>query len=957
LPSRSHPCGETYLYFYSTELSSLLEGLHEAVSGLIAKENSGSRDDTSVISDLSELSGAIGSVVVLPQRLPDLGIVPKVRKSNSVLNLSEVRPNRVQTDLLMVPTSRSVSTSPQHRMLSHYRRKSMSETNLARLCLDETDEELDAKDDDLDDIRPADQPKDRTSSSGSYNSYRSTDSGVRLSASPSNYDPSAVRRLITKSDSIDSGVRSCLKDREHAVVVVNEGDDSHKNENQPPENKANTPNEKNSNSSLEEDINARVGAWCLQSAEARKSFFLKNLNATTIPSNREPKVLYKGLSRTLSESHKEPTDRSGVKEEYRRAMENPILATKHTTVYEEIKDVLKPLNEKRMEKEHEYEDLEKIRKDIKRSYSFQEKSQPPPPLPPRRPKSFSPDPWVGTVGKTGTLRKIFGLSFQNKSHSQDSMLEIENPHMREDRISGGIMASADVATVQALGTLPRPRRRTTMDIYERHQSFSCSPRMSPKQKMRNPFGISPSRSPRIPRPKNLFIFKSSNNDDNSSSPSAQAALRYQRQIMMQSQKTPSTDSSLVDISTPETPKVGSYKRGGYRSDSIHLETPEYGEDISNRDMNSSFSMKSPKIMSKTFSFLRKFPKDKYGSLERKRKSIIALAPNHESTDASSKVPNSFSLDSFAVDANEERMMDEETQREYMNLRDGRKGSIQIPPVSASIGIPNAQERSNSISPASTPSGIPLSSSLGRPDTPPATDLPLRNPTNRNQSSASKWSISSASSKSHGDNSEPQYANLGPDPDYMTVEEITGVFRKSSPTRVAAAPSVNDPGGYLSMGDIRQLKNMPEFHKISRPTEHEYMTMDDIQTTMYSDYPKVCGSATSSMDRRQTHHHHPHHNPYVSQLRHLHHPLDKSDSLGGRTNSSFETKEDRTASLSHAHKSAPGSRKTSCCDSGAAEYLTPQEVGRLLRRELLHTATSRSRQELERNKLHKSHVHK
>ena len=297
-------------------------------------------DNTSVISDLSELSGAIGSVVVLPQRLPELGMVPKVRKSNSVLNLSEMSSTKVKSDLLMVPNSKGLMPSPHSKMLSHYRRKSMSETNLARICLDETDEELEVKDDDLDDIRPVDQPKDRTSSSGSYNSYRSTDSGVRLSASPSNYDSVNVRRLVTKSDSIDSGVRACIKDDRHKepIVVVNGADDVRRNENIGSFESKDCSEAKNiGNGDEESDVNARVGAWCLQSAQARKSFFLKNLNATTIPANREPKVLYKSLSRTLSESHKEISERSGAKEEYRRAMENPILNTKHTTVYEEIK--------------------------------------------------------------------------------------------------------------------------------------------------------------------------------------------------------------------------------------------------------------------------------------------------------------------------------------------------------------------------------------------------------------------------------------------------------------------------------------------------------------------------------------------------------------------------------------------------------------------------------------------
>ncbi|KAF2347665.1 hypothetical protein FHG87_021580, partial [Trinorchestia longiramus] len=685
----AHPCGETYLYFYSNELGPLLDGLHDAVSGLLAKGNGG--DDTSVISDLSELSGAIGSVVVLPQRLPELGAVNKVRKSTSVLNLSEVSSHKISSDLLMVPSSKSLGTSPQHKMLSHCRRKSMSETNLARICLDETDEELDARDDDLDDIRPTDQPKDRTSSSGSYNSYRSTDSGVRLSASPSNYDQAIMRRLVTKSDSIDSGVRACVKEEGHRdhppatanipVTIFSESEEMRRNADAYlSDSKSGELSSRNIGSQEEEpDVNARVGAWCLQSAKARKSFFLKNLNAATIPSNRE-KFLTKSLSRTLSESYKEIPERSGVKDEYRKAMENPILTTKHTTVYEEIKDVLKPLNEKKLDKEHEYEDLEKLRKDIKRSYSFQEKTQPPPPLPPRRPKSFSPDPWVeGSLSKTGTLRKIFGLSFHNKSHSQDSMLEMEAPQLGEERLNASNMASSDVATVQALGTLPRPRRRATMDVYERHQSFSsCSPRMSPKQKLRNPFGISPSRSPRIPRPKNLFIFKSSSNHEENSSPSTQASLRYQRQMMMQAQKTPSTDSSLADVSTPDTPKPGIFYRGSYRPDSVHLETPDTGDESGERENSSSgFSLKSPKIMSKTFSFLRKFPKEKYGSLEQKRKSTISVTAQLDSADSPNKVPNSFSLDSFTVDSETVRADEEVPQPKHVEHKkgEGRKTSI------------------------------------------------------------------------------------------------------------------------------------------------------------------------------------------------------------------------------------------------------------------------------------------
>ena len=937
------------------------------------------------------MSGAIGSVVVLPQRLPDLGTASKVRKSTSVLDLSEVSSNKVRSDLLMVPNSKSLGTSPQHKMLSHCRRKSMSETNLARLCLDETDEELDAREDDLDDIRPADHPKDRTSSSGSYNSYRSTDSGVRLSASPSNYDQSAVRRLVTKSDSIDSGVRACVKDDQHTNKEIHaqvvEADDSRRTDGL--ECKSGDAMKRNMGVVEEEpDINARVGAWCLQSAKARKSFFLKNLSAATIPSNRD-KLVTKGLSRTLSESHKEIPEKTGFKEEYKKAMENPILTTKHTTVYEEIKDVLKPLIEKKQEKEHEYEDLEKIRKDIKRSYSFQEKSQPPPPLPPRRPKSFSPDPWVdNNVGKTATLRKIFGLSFYNKSHSQDSMLEIESTNLGEERLSGSRMASADVATVQVLGTLPRPRRRTNMDIYERHQSFSSSPRMSPKQKMRNPFGISPSRSPRIPRPKNLFIFKSSNNDDASTSPCSQATLRYQRQMMMQAQKTPSTDSSLADLSTPDTPKPGSYYRPGYRPDSTHLETPDTGDESCTKDM-STFSLKSPKIMSKTFSFLRKFPKEKYGSLERKRKSVVALPPVPVTSDLSSKVPNSFSLDSFAVEAAASLINpDDSAQSRIKNktstlpsgscrIEGNRKGSTSristLPPPSASIMIPRntgCHERGSSISPATTPSSLPPCNTLGRPGTPPATDLPLRNfSANRQSSAASIWSvpgIPSTSKQTSTEDLEPQYANLGPDPDYMTVEEITGAFRKpaliSRPTNNTLIN--NDPGGYLSMGDIRQLKAMPDTYN-PRPPEHEYMSMDDIQTTMYSsEYPRVCGSATSSMDRRQTHHHHPHHHPYVAQLRQMHQQAALDNNKANVTNIAAQpvsnshtgTNERQIISASLVHKSAPGSRKTSCCEAVASEYLTPQEVGRLLRRELLHTATSRTRQEHDKTHAHIPFAH-
>ena len=294
---RSHPCGEAYLYFYSSELGDLLEGLHEAVSNLINK-NCG--DDTSVLSDLSELSGALSSVVVLPQRMQDSNNQSKIRKSTSFLDISELNGSHSSIAPRLSSSQSNLSGDGKNndnntRLFGHFRRKSMSETNLTKLCLDETDEELDSRDDDLEDLRHMDVPKDRTSSSGSYNSYRSNDSGVKLSASPSNYGDStrimieyASIKFVSKSDSLDSGVRTCVREDN----VKHNQDELRR-----AENLEEFTRKVKGTLGDEPDLETKVGTWCLQSARARKSLLSKNLAY----GHKDFKKSLT-LSRTLSES-------------------------------------------------------------------------------------------------------------------------------------------------------------------------------------------------------------------------------------------------------------------------------------------------------------------------------------------------------------------------------------------------------------------------------------------------------------------------------------------------------------------------------------------------------------------------------------------------------------------------------------------------------------------------------
>ncbi|XP_042239049.1 uncharacterized protein LOC121877378 [Homarus americanus] len=129
-----HPCGEACLYFFSPELSALLEGLHEAVSELISAS---AADEVSLISDLSELSGALSSVVVLPPRLPD---PPKMRKSTSVIDLAQIHelqplcnvhtPPRLSSSQCNLAEEIRGEPPLPGRLLGHSRRRSMSETNL-----------------------------------------------------------------------------------------------------------------------------------------------------------------------------------------------------------------------------------------------------------------------------------------------------------------------------------------------------------------------------------------------------------------------------------------------------------------------------------------------------------------------------------------------------------------------------------------------------------------------------------------------------------------------------------------------------------------------------------------------------------------------------------------------------------------------------------------------------------
>lgn len=885
------------------ELSELLEGLHDAVSNLINKNG---EDDTSVLSDLSELSGALSSVVVLPQRLQDANSSTKIRKSTSVLDVSElagptasaVIPRLSSSQTNLVDEGRGGScltlpvTSTRSRLLSHIRRRSMSETNLTKICLDETDEELDSRDDDLEDadLRHMDVPKDRTSSSGSYNSYRSNDSGVKLSASPSTHGDGAraaaehaARRFVTKSDSLDSGVRACVKE-EIRETLQSEIEEQRRSESL--EAKLDLPRKGKGSLEEEPDLETKVGAWCLQSARARKSLLVKNLSTCT---HRDLKKI-KGLSRTMSESYKEVVDRSIV-DEYKRAMENPIM-TKHTTVYEEIVDVLRPLNEKKNEKEHDYEELEKCRRDIKRSYSFQEKTQPPP-LPPRRPKSFSPDPWSETTAsKTSTLKKIFGFSFYNKSHSTDSMLEVENADL-EGRLVPTSLGSDDMATVQALGTLPRIKRKSL----EKNDGRLCqgsSPKMSPKQKIKSPFGISPNRSPRIPRPRNLFIFKNTGREEQVS-PNTQAALKLHRQLTSQSLRTPSTDSSLQDAPTPETPKPSTLFKGQIKGDQSQTETPDTSEDStiysSSRDPSS--FLKSPKIVTKTFNFLKKFPKDKYSSLERKRKSAICMPAAIQNDPG--KVPSSFSMDNFSAEEGKDKSS-ESDKKETIEIR---PRAMSYAPASPAIQIPRRSccYSIGTLSPSGTPTGSavassgtpPHSSHSWRDDFWRESDLPIPPPAT----------------------CEPQYANLDPDPDYMTVEELRSAFQKDQ-----------DDGGYLSMGDLRTLAPTTtapsQNEKLTKGDQH-YVTMHEVQNVLSDEFPILCRQSEEFYKHRSAypHEHRPCSSHYLyGHHHHVPHPIPHPE----------ETH------CSPGYTSAPSSRKTSCCD--AADYLTPQEVSRLLRRELV-----------------------
>ncbi|ROT78229.1 hypothetical protein C7M84_003060 [Penaeus vannamei] len=780
-----HPCGEAYLYFFSPELSSLLEGLHEAVSKLISAS---AADDVSLISDLSELSGALSSVVVLPQRLPD---PPKMRKSTSVIDLAQIHelqplcnihtPTRLSSSQCNLAEELRGEPPLPGRLLGHSRRRSMSETNLAKLCLDETDEELESRDDDLEDadLRQADLPKDRTSSSGSYNSYRSTDSGVRLSASPSTHcdggrymSENAARRFVTKSDSIDSGVRTKDENRE----VAAEGDEAKKADPQAGDGKQESSSRRGMSALEEEpDVETKVGAWCLQSARARKSFFAKNLNVTCAAHKERKKG---SLSRTMSESYKEVTDKH---DEFRRLSEFTT-SSKACTVYEEIVDVLKPLTQANQQaKEHDYEELDKCRRDIKRSYSFQEKTKPPP-LPPRRPKSFSPDPWAEeALSKSGTLKKIFGLSFQSKSHSTESMLDVSSGY---DDLS--TLGSEDMAMVQALGTLPRVKKKP-VDRRERQSSRSASPKMSPKQK---------------------------------------------------GQRTPSTDSSLADASTPETPQQQQQQQQQQACQHRQYWRPE-----------------------------------------------ASSGPPGEPPDAnlSTKFPNSYSMDSFAVDKGSQScgtpVRDTDSDWADADVVPGsrlrsiplRKLSSPQPPTDPSLWRDEGdcwKECDSRL----LPGGFPPP-----PREPPPPPAPH----------------------------EPHYANLPHhthDQDYMSMDEVRGAYRRISSASVGEAR--RDSGGYLSMGEIRSFRagDTPDCPGCSHapgsithhdchpereamPEDHEYMTMDDIQTVLHTEFPGI-----------------------------------------------YSSKEEKELYKHCGYKSAPASRKTSY--SEGSDYLTPQEVGRMIRREVL-----------------------
>lgn len=934
------------MYFFSPELSSLLEGLHEAVSQLIS---SSAADDVSLISDLSELSGALSSVVVLPPRLPD---PPKVRKSTSVMDLAQIHelqplcnvhtPPRLSSSQCNLAEEIRGEPPLPGRLSGHSRRRSMSETNLAKLCLDETDEELESRDDDLEDadLRQTDLPKDRTSSSGSYNSYRSTDSGVRLSASPSTHcdggrymSENTTRRFVTKSDSLDSGVRTCLK--EDARDTTAEGEDSRKTDSPCADGKQEGTCRRGMGALEEEpDVDTKVGAWCLQSARARKSFFAKNLNVACA-SHKDRKN--RQLNRTMSESYKEVVD----KHDYRRMSELPAVP-KTCTVYEEIVDVLKPLTAASQQaKEHDYEELDKCRRDIKRSFSFQEKSQPPP-LPPRRPKSFSPDPWAEeAICKSGTLKKIFGLSFQSKSHSTDSMLDVDTSGYDDITTLG----SADMALVQAIGTLPRVRKKIGP---ERQTTRSASPKMSPKQKARSLFGVSPSRSPMIPRPKNLFLFKGSGKDDIQISPHSKVPFRLHRQFSLQVQRTPSTDSSLADISTPETPQQqqqqqpsqqqqqGCTHRQYWRADGSTAQSSDpqsSGEEGAMAGKDSYAFLKSPKLMTKTFSFLKKFPKEKSGSLERQRKSGINFLPPQELV---TKFPNSYSMDSFAVEKGSQScgtpVRDSDADWSDADVVPGcRLRSMSfLPPSSPAIRIPfHPHHDSTSTTPAGTPTGHSFSPLRKMSSPQPSTDtLSWREEGGcwkECESRLAPHQLPPREPPPPPAPHEPHYANLPHhthDPDYMSMDEVRGAFRRISSASVTETR--RDSGGYLSMGEIRSFQRpceAPECgchlpmsnitHHDCQPEretmpadDHEYMTMDDIQTVLHTEFPALLYSS-----------------------------------------------EEKEMYKGCGFKSAPASRKTSY--SEGSDYLTPQEVGRMIRREVL--AIRRGREPAaEHSHLHHTH---
>ena len=381
-------------------------------------------------------------------------------------------------------------------------------------------------------------------------------------------------------------------------------------------------------------------------------------------------------------------------------------------------------------------------------------------------------------------------------------------------------------------------------------------------------------------------------------------------------RTPSTDSSLADPTTPDTPKQCSIHHGNWRQENANLDTPETSEEsfaqAPPKDPHS--FLKSPKIVAKTFNFLRKFPKEKSGSLERKRKSAISVLPPIE---AIAKVPNSCSLDSFALD---DQSIVHSKDCDKIDKDGSRPRAMSFIPSSPAILIP----RRPGHSPAGTPTSAP-SSSLGRPPTPTASDLPWREGFCWGSNETHNTPLSSAPS-------EPQYANLGPDPDYMTVDEIRGAFHRGS----GSSGSKGEDGGYLSMGEIRGISTQ----STTSPEEHEYMTMDDIQAVLSSEFPNICGHEE---DKKQAlkhlypftraHHQHVHHHHAISQQQ------------------STCPQKDEESRCTPGHKSAPVSRKTSCCE--ASEYLTPQEVGRLLRREL---STVRPRGPLPEYHHHHHHHH-